>query len=32
MKNYNTILREEQQKHQHYHNVKFINMIILQAK
>ena len=31
-KNYNMILREKQQKHQHYHQVKLINMNILQMK
>ena len=30
--NYNTILTEEQQKYQHYHQVKLINMNILQAQ
>ena len=29
---YNTILTEEQQKCQHYHQVKLINMNILQEK
>ena len=32
MKNYNTILIEKQQKYQHYHPEKLINMNILQAK
>ena len=32
IKNYNMILTEKQQKHQHYHQVKFINMNILQVK
>ena len=32
MKKYNMILTEKQQKHEHYHQVKFINIIILQAK
>ena len=32
MKNYNTILTEKQQKYQHYHQVKLINMNILQVK
>ena len=31
MKNYNTVLAEKQQKYEHYHQVKFINMNILQA-
>ena len=30
--NYNTILTEKQQKYQHYHQVKLINMNILQAQ
>ena len=29
---YNTILTEEQQIYQHYHQVKLINLNILQAK
>ena len=32
MKNYNTILKEKQQKYQHYHKVKLIKMNILQTK
>ena len=32
IKNVNTILTEKQQKHQHYHQVKLINMNILQVK
>ena len=32
MKNYNKILAEEQQKDQFYHQVKLININILQAK
>ena len=32
MKNYNKILTEEQQKDQFYHQVKLININILQAK
>ena len=32
MKNYNMILTEKQQKYQHYHQVKLINMNILQVK
>ena len=32
MKKYNTILTEKQQKHQHYHQVKLINMNFLQVK
>ena len=32
MENYNMILTEKQQKLQHYHQVKLINMNILQAK
>ena len=32
MKNYNMILTKKQQKHQHYHKVKLINMNILQVK
>ena len=32
IKNYNTILTEKQQKYQHYHQVKLINMNILQMK
>ena len=31
IKNYNTILTEKQQKYQHYHLEKFINMNILQV-
>ena len=31
-KNYNMILTEKQQKYQHYHLEKFINMNILQVK
>ena len=30
--NYNTILTEKQQKYQHYHQIKLINMNILQAQ
>ena len=30
--NYNTILTEKQQKYQHYHQVKLINMNILRAQ
>ena len=32
MKNYNLILTEKQQKYQHYHQFKLINMNILQVK
>ena len=32
MKNYNKLLTEKQQKYQHYHEVKLINMNILQVK
>ena len=32
LNNYNTILTEKQQKYQHYHQVKLINMNILQAQ
>ena len=32
MKNCNTILTEKQQKDQHYHQVKLINMNFLQVK
>ena len=32
IKNYNKILTEKQQKYQHYHQVKLINMNILQMK
>ena len=32
MKKYNTILIEKQQKYQHYHQVKLINMNLLQMK
>ena len=32
MKNYNMILTEKQQKYQHYHLEKLINMNILQVK
>ena len=32
MKNYNMILAEKQQKYQHNHQVKLINMNILQVK
>ena len=32
MKNCNVILADKQQKHQHYYQVKLINMNILQAK
>ena len=32
MKKYNTILIEKQQKHEHYRQVKLINMNILQVK
>ena len=32
IKNCNVILTEEQQKYQHYHPKKLINMNILQAK
>ena len=32
MKNYNTMLTEKLQKHQHYHQVKSINMNISQVK
>ena len=32
IKNYNMILTKKQQKHQHYHKVKLINMNILQVK
>ena len=32
IKNYNTILTEKQQKYQHYHLKKLINMNILQVK
>ena len=31
MKNYNTTLTEKQQKYQHYHHVKLINMNLLQV-
>ena len=31
MKNYNTVLAEKQQKYEHYHQVKLMNMNILQA-
>ena len=31
MKNYNMILTEKQQKYQYYHQVKMINMNILQV-
>ena len=31
MKNYNTTLREKQQKYQHYNQVKLVNMNILQV-
>ena len=31
MKNYNTVLAEKQQKYEHYHQVKSMNMNILQA-
>lgn len=31
MKNYNSILKENQQKHQHYHLKKLINMSNLQV-
>ena len=32
MKSYNTILAEKQQKYQFYHQVKLININILQVK
>ena len=32
MENYNTISTEKQQKYQHYHQVKSLNMNILQVK
>ena len=32
VKNYNMILTEKQQKYQHYHLEKFVNMNILQVK
>ena len=32
MKKYNLMLTEKQQKYQHYHQVKLINMNILQVK
>ena len=32
MKNYNMTLTEKHKKYKHYHQVKLINMIILQAK
>ena len=32
MRNYNTILTEKHQKHQHYHQIKLINRNILQVK
>ena len=32
MKNCNTILKEKQQKYQHYHLQKLINMNLLQVK
>ena len=32
MKSYNKILTEKQQKYQHYHQVKLINMNTLQMK
>ena len=32
MKKYNTILTEKQQKCEHYHRVKLINMNVLQVK
>ena len=32
MKNYNMILTGRQQKYQHYHQLKLINMNVLQAK
>ena len=32
IKNYNTVLIEKQQIYQHYHQVKLINLIILQVK
>ena len=32
MKNYYKILTERQQKYQHYHQIKLINMNILQVK
>ena len=31
MKNYNTVLGEKQQKYEHYHQLKLMNMNILQA-
>ena len=31
-KNYNMILREKEPKYKHYHQVKLINMNILQTK
>ena len=32
MKNYNIVLTEKQQKYQHYHQLKLLNMNILRAK
>ena len=32
MKNYNMILTEKQQKYQHYHQLKLININFLQVK
>ena len=32
MKNYNSILKENQQKHQRYHQAQLLNMDILQVK
>ena len=32
MKNYNSILKENQKKHQHYHQAQLLNMDILQVK
>ena len=32
MKNYSTRLPEKQQKYQHYHQVKLVNINILQVK
>ena len=32
VENYNIILTEKQQKYQHYHQIKLINMNILQVK
>ena len=32
IKNYNLILTEKQEKYQHYHKVKLVNMNILQEK